>query len=107
MSLTPDDVQQFVGAAQIFSRAASRIEAMGQSGGNTSTITVQGGAGLTIACCAAVVSFLACIVVLAVYLDTRAQVRRIEDYQQTTFMLVPDLKKLVDEEMKRRQESAP
>lgn len=105
MSLTPDEVQQFAHAAHAFSRAAARIETMGQAGGNTSHINLQGGAGLAVACCAAVVSLLACVVVLAVYLDTRAQVRRIEDYQQTTFMLVPQLKKLVDEETARRQEN--
>lgn len=104
MSLSPDEVQQFASAAHAFSRAASRIEAMGQTGGNTSTINFQGGTGLTVAICAAVVSFLSCVVVLAVFLDTRQQVRRIEDYQQTTYMLVPQLKKLVDEEMARRQE---
>lgn len=37
------------------------------------------------------------------YVDLRREQARIEDYQQTTFMLVPDLKKLVDEELQRRK----
>jgi hypothetical protein len=85
-------------------RIATQRQTVSQGGVQ---VTFQGGTGLTIAICAAVVSFLSTMVVLAVYLDTRAQVRRIEDYQMTTFMLVPDLKKLVDEERKRREERTP
>jgi hypothetical protein len=93
--------------AEDIKQAVERIANHRNGSQHVTQVTFQGGTGLTIAICAAVVSFLACIVVLAVYLDTRAQVRRIEDYQMTTFMLVPDLKKLVDEERKRRQERAP
>ena len=51
----------------------------------------------------------ACIVMAAMniglgflYVDLRREQARIEDYQQTTFMLVPDLKKMVDAEIQRR-----
>jgi len=36
--------------------------------------------------------------------DLKTQVRRLEDYQTTTYILVPKLRELVDEQIARKQE---
>ena len=99
-SLDAEDVQRFAEAVDRVSKMQERL--MGLNAGN-STITVHhDGKGTWIAVTAALMMFVMNVGLAFLYLDLRRSQDRSEDYIQTTYMLVPGLKKLVDEELDRR-----
>lgn len=72
---------------------------------NNATWNVNaGGAGVWIATTACLMMLVMNVILGFLYLDLRRESARTADYQQTEYMLIPDLKKLVDEEIAKRKE---
>lgn len=103
----PDAVQDVVERVK---NAVSRVEKLtdvSNASGNQNVTTVQNSDGRT----AVVVMLVASALVLGMNIaqmgqisELRAQVRRLEDYQMTTFMLVPELRKQVEKQLAERKE---
>lgn len=78
--------------------------AQSRSSGNETHVHVTASGTTTIV--AIVVALVTSILYLqqtAQLVDLQGKVRRLEDYQQTTFMLVPELRKQVEERLNQRK----
>jgi len=68
-----------------------------------SSITFHGGAGVWISATCCLLTMLGMFVMGVAYLDVRQEQRETAARMQTVFMLVPDLKKMVDNEIQKRK----
>lgn len=103
----PDAVQEVVTRLRTTLDKVDRIAGVENQSGNQNVTTVQNSDGKT----AVVVMLVASALVLGMNIaqmgqisELRAQVRRLEDYQMTTFMLVPELRKQVEKQLAEREE---
>jgi len=104
---SPDAVQDVVNRVK---QAVARVEKLADvnnASGNQNVTTVQNSDSKT----AVWIMLVASALVLGMNLaqmgqisDLKTQVRRLEDYQNTTFMLVPELRKQVDERLKANKQ---
>lgn len=82
--------------------AVERIATNRDGSQSVSHVTLSaGGIGTWIACAAAVGSFLTAIFMGFLYVDLRREQQRTQDHISVIYQLIPDLRKMVDDELNK------
>lgn len=101
-ALDAEDVRRFSEATERVYELQEKLGMGPVSGVGTATISVNaGGFGVWVACFAAAVCFLVSIGLGLMYLDLRREQQRTQDHISVIYQLIPDLRKMVDEELNK------
>lgn len=102
MALEAEDVRRFAEATERVHQMQERLGMTPVNGMNSAVITVDaGGVGVWLACAAAVVCFLVSIGLGFMYVDMRREQQRTQDHISVIYQLIPDLRKMVDDELNK------